>query len=298
MNIAIIGLGRMGANMARRLIKGGIVVHVYNRTYSKAQALEKEGAKAYKRIEELIGSLNSPRTVILMLPSGSTVKEHVQVLSGLLERDDTLIEGGNSFYKDDISHFESLKSKGINYLDAGISGGIWGLKNGYCTMVGGEEAVFRRAEPLFKILAPENGYMYCGPAGSGHFVKMVHNGIEYAMMQSYAEGFNIINSSPYAEGLDFEKVANLWNQGSVIKSWLLELLENALKDDPKLESLNSVVEDSGEGRWTVQQAVDTGVPVPVIAGALFERFSSQGNASYANKVLAALRKEFGGHIVK
>ena len=193
---------------------------------------------------------------------------------------------------------EVLKQKGIHYLDAGISGGIWGLEKGYCTMVGGEEEAFKNAEPLFKLLAPENGYMFCGPAGSGHFVKMVHNGIEYAMMQSYAEGFNVLKSSPYAEDLDFEKVSNLWNQGSVIKSWLLELLEKAFKEDPELEGLNSVVEDSGEGRWTVQQAVDTRVPVPVIAGALFERFSSQDNSIFSRRVLAALRKEFGGHIVK
>ena len=298
MEAAIIGLGRMGANMARRLLKGEDTVHVYNRTYGKALSLEKEGAKAYEKISELVGALTAPRTVIIMLPAGKPVQEHVKILSLLLEEGDTLIEGGNSFYKDDISHFEVLKQKGIHYLDAGISGGIWGLEKGYCTMVGGEEEAFKNAEPLFKLLAPENGYMYCGPAGSGHFVKMVHNGIEYAMMQSYAEGFNVLKSSPYAEDLDFEKVSNLWNQGSVIKSWLLELLEKAFKEDPELEGLNSVVEDSGEGRWTVQQAVDTRVPVPVIAGALFERFSSQDNSIFSRRVLAALRKEFGGHIVK
>ena len=298
MEAAIIGLGRMGANMARRLLKGQVTVHVYNRTYGKALSLEKEGAKAYEKISELVGALTAPRTVIIMLPAGKPVQEHVKILSLLLEEGDTLIEGGNSFYKDDISHFEVLKQKGIHYLDAGISGGIWGLEKGYCTMVGGEEKAFKNAEPLFNLLAPENGYMYCGPAGSGHFVKMVHNGIEYAMMQSYAEGFNVLKSSPYAEDLDFEKVSNLWNQGSVIKSWLLELLEKAFKEDPELEGLNSVVEDSGEGRWTVQQAVDTRVPVPVIAGALFERFSSQDNSIFSRRVLAALRKEFGGHIVK
>ena len=298
MEAAIIGLGRMGANMARRLLKGQVTVHVYNRTYGKALSLEKEGAKAYEKISELVGALTAPRTVIIMLPAGDPVQEHVKILSLLLEKGDTLIEGGNSFYKDDISNFEVLKEKGIHYLDAGISGGIWGLEKGYCTMVGGEEKAFKNAEPLFNLLAPENGYMYCGPAGSGHFVKMVHNGIEYAMMQSYAEGFNVLKSSPYAEDLDFEKVSNLWNQGSVIKSWLLELLEKAFKEDPELEGLNSVVEDSGEGRWTVQQAVDTRVPVPVIAGALFERFSSQDNSIFSRRVLAALRKEFGGHIVK
>ena len=261
-------------------------------------SLEKEGAKAYEKISELVGALTAPRTVIIMLPAGKPVQEHVKILSLLLEEGDTLIEGGNSFYKDDISHFDVLKQKGIHYLDAGISGGIWGLENGYCTMIGGEEAAFKNAEPLFKLLAPENGYMYCGPAGSGHFVKMVHNGIEYAMMQSYAEGFNVLKSSPYAKDLDLEKVSNLWNQGSVIRSWLLELLEKAFKEDPDLESLNSVVGDSGEGRWTVQQAVDTRVPVPVIAGALFERFSSQDNSIFSRRVLAALRKQFGGHIVK
>ncbi len=298
MEAAIIGLGRMGANMAMRLIKGGVAVHVYNRTYDKALSLEKKGAKAYEKIFELVGALTAPRTVIVMLPAGGPVQEHVKILSQLLDKGDTIIEGGNSFYKDDISHFEVLKQKGIHYLDAGISGGIWGLENGYCTMVGGEETAFKNAEPLFKFLAPENGYMYCGPPGSGHFVKMVHNGIEYAMMQAYAEGFNVLKSSPYATDLDLEKISNLWNQGSVIRSWLLELLERAFKEDPDLESLNSVVADSGEGRWTVQQAVDTGVPVPVIASALFERFSSQNNSVFANRVLASLRKAFGGHIVE
>lgn len=298
MEAAIIGLGRMGANMAMRLIKGGVAVHVYNRTYDKALSLEKKGAKAYEKIFELVGALTAPRTVIVMLPAGGPVQEHVKILSQLLDKGDTIIEGGNSFYKDDISHFEVLKQKGIHYLDAGISGGIWGLENGYCTMVGGEETAFKNAEPLFKFLAPENGYMYCGPPGSGHFVKMVHNGIEYAMMQAYAEGFNVLKSSPYAIDLDLEKISNLWNQGSVIRSWLLELLERAFKEDPDLESLNSVVADSGEGRWTVQQAVDTGVPVPVIASALFERFSSQNNSVFANRVLASLRKAFGGHIVE
>ncbi len=298
METAIIGLGRMGANMARRLIRAGLSIHVYNRTYSKALSLEKEGAKPHESIEDLVSSLKAPRNIILMLPAGLPVKEHVKILLELLDDGDTLIEGGNSFYKDDIDHYEILNKKGINYLDAGISGGIWGLENGYCTMVGGDENVYKKAEPVFKALAPENGYMYCGPSGAGHFVKMVHNGIEYAMMQSYAEGFNILKASPYAEDLSFQKLSGLWNQGSVIKSWLLELLEKAFKEDPALQNLNSVVEDSGEGRWTVQQAIDTGVPVPVIAGALFERFSSKDNASFSNKVLAALRKEFGGHIVK
>ncbi len=298
MDAGIIGLGRMGSNMARRLIRGGFTVHVYNRTYDKALSLEKEGAKSHETLAEFVSALKSPRIIILMLPAGGPVKEHVNTLSDLLNKGDILIDGGNSFYKDDVDHFESLKQKGINYLDAGISGGIWGLENGYCTMVGGDENVFKQAEPIFKALAPENGYMYCGPPGAGHFVKMVHNGIEYAMMQSYAEGFNVLKSSPYADDLSFQKVAGLWNQGSVIKSWLLELLEKAFKEDPALDKINSIVEDSGEGRWTVQQAIDTGVPVPVIAGSLFERFNSKDNASFSNKVLAALRKEFGGHIVK
>lgn len=298
MEAAIVGMGRMGANMARRLERGGASVFVYNRTYEKARALEKEGIHPCKTLKDLVEALPCPRIVILMLPAGNPVKDHVNQFRHLLSPGDILIDGGNSYYKDDLIHFELLRQKNIHYLDAGISGGIWGLENGFCTMVGGEPEIFEKVEPLLKILAPEKGYLYCGAAGAGHFVKMVHNGIEYAMMQAYAEGFNVLKSSPYGEDLCFQKISELWNHGSVIQSWLLELLENAFAQDPELKDLNPVVEDSGEGRWTVQQAIETGVPVPVIAASLFERFSSQNSADFSNRVLAALRKGFGGHVVK
>lgn len=298
MEAAIVGLGRMGSNMARRLQRGDVAVHVFNRTYSKAQALEAEGFPAYKTLEALVAALSCPRTVILMLPAGDPVKTHIRQFADLLSPGDILIDGGNSYYKDDPVHYETLRKSGIHYLDAGISGGIWGLQNGYCTMVGGDPDVFKKIEPLLAVLAPENGYQYCGPAGSGHFVKMVHNGIEYAMMQAYAEGFNVLKSSPYGKELSMQKIAELWNHGSVIQSWLLELLSQAFADDPVLKELNPVVEDSGEGRWTVQQAIETGVPVPVIASSLFARVTSQNRADFSNRVLAALRKGFGGHVVK
>ena len=298
MEAAIVGLGRMGANMARRLQRGAVTVHVFNRTYSKAQALEAEGLHACKTLEDLVAALSRPRSVILMLPAGAPVKTHIRQFADLLSPGDILIDGGNSYYKDDPVHYETLRKTGIHYLDAGISGGIWGLENGYCTMVGGDPEVFKKIEPLLAVLAPEKGYLYCGPPGSGHFVKMVHNGIEYAMMQAYAEGFNVLKSSPYGEALSFDKISELWNNGSVIKSWLLELLGRAFADDPSLKDLNPLVEDSGEGRWTVHQAIETGVPVPVIASSIFARFTSQNRGDFSNRVLAALRKGFGGHVVK
>ena len=222
---------------------------------------------------ELIGKLKAPRVVWLMLPTGSVVDEHITQLAGLLQKGDIVVDGGNTYYKDDIRHAEFLKTKGISFVDAGVSGGIWGLKVGYCTMIGGDEADFKTLEPLFKTLAPKDGYLHCGPTGGGHFIKMVHNGIEYALMQAYAEGFEIIGASPYKPGMD--KIAHLWNQGSVVRSWLLELAEDALTKDPELSNIGAYVEDSGEGRWTVQQAIDTGVAAPVIAQSLFQRFMSR-----------------------
>ena len=211
---------------------------------------------------------------------------------------DIIIEGGNSRYKDDIRRAAELEKKSIHYLDAGVSGGIWGLEVGYCTMVGGDKAVFERLAPIFRSLAPQDGFLYCGPAGAGHFVKMIHNGIEYGMMQAYGEGFALLEASPYKDHLDFGQVAHLWNQGSVIRSWLLELLEDAFKNDPQLDEIIGYVDDSGEGRWTVEQAIESGVAAPVISNSLFARFQSRDANSFSNRVLAALRNEFGGHAVK
>jgi len=233
--------------------------------------------------------------VWLMLPTGDPLEEHITALSKLLSKEDLIIDGGNSYYKDDIRHAEQLKKLGIKYLDAGISGGIWGLKLGYCSMIGGEKSDFTRIEPLIKDLAPQNGYLYCGDHGAGHFVKMVHNGIEYGMMQAYGEGFEIIQASPYK--VDLGKVANLWNQGSVVRSWLLELAAQALSEDPTLAGVPGYVQDSGEGRWTVQQAIETGVAAPVITLSLYQRFLSRQKDAFSNKVLAALRNKFGGHAV-
>ncbi len=298
MRLGMIGLGRMGMNMARRLIQGGHEVVAYNRTPEKVNQLAEEGAEKAYSIEELISKLPAPRAVWIMLPAGKIVDQHIETLKGLLDPGDTIIEGGNSFYKDDLRRSEELKKVSLNYLDAGVSGGIWGLTLGYCTMVGGEREVFQALEPVFKSLAPENGYLYCGPAGAGHFVKMVHNGIEYGMMQAYGEGFALLEGSPYKDSLNYQDVAKLWNQGSVIRSWLLELMEDAFESDPELDTITGHVDDSGEGRWTVDQAVESGVAIPVIAMSLFARFQSRDNNSFSNRVLASMRREFGGHAVK
>ncbi|MEI6126537.1 MAG: decarboxylating 6-phosphogluconate dehydrogenase [Pseudomonadota bacterium] len=299
MQIGIVGLGRMGMNMARRLIKAGHEVVAYNRTSDKVVQMQHEGAEGAQSPADLVGKLQPPRIIWLMLPAGPAVDGQVTVFSNLLSPGDIVVDGGNSYYKDDLRHAETLKQKGIQYVDAGVSGGIWGLENGYCIMIGGEESTFQHIHPILKALAPEDGYLYCGPAGAGHFVKMIHNGIEYAMMEAYGEGFNILKASPYGSSLSFEKTAHLWNQGSVVRSWLLELLESAFKKDNNFDMIEPYVEDSGEGRWTVQQAIETGVPAPVIALSLFKRFDSRGAGAFSNKVLAALRGEFGGHrIVK
>jgi len=297
MQVGMIGLGRMGMNMARRLLKGGQNVIAYNRTPDRVKEIIKEGAKGAYSLEELVKELTPPRITWLMLPAGKPVDEHIKELQGLLEKGDIIIDGGNSFYKDDIRHEQELRPYGIHYMDAGVSGGIWGLKIGYCLMIGGDQKNYKKLEPLFRTLAPKDGYLYCGETGSGHFIKMVHNGIEYGMMAAYGEGFEIIKASPYGKNLDFAKVAHLWNQGSVVRSWLLELAEAAFKKDKNLSSVSGYVEDSGEGRWTVQQAIDTAVPSPVIASSLFQRFRSRETDAFSDKVLAALRQEFGGHRV-
>ena len=297
MQIGMIGLGRMGMNMVRRLFKGRHKVVVYNRTPDRVREIVKEGADGAYSLEELVEKLRPPRLAWLMLPAGRPVDEHIKELQGLLDQDDILVDGGNSYYKDDIRHEQELTPFGIRYMDVGVSGGIWGLKIGYCLMIGGDRTNYKHVEPIFKTLAPKDGYLYCGKTGSGHFVKMVHNGIEYGMMAAYGEGFEILKASPFGKDLDFAQVAHLWNQGSVVRSWLLELAEAAFEKDKNLSSISGYVEDSGEGRWTVQQAIDTAVPAPVIASSLFQRFRSRETDAFSDKVLAALRQEFGGHAI-
>jgi 6-phosphogluconate dehydrogenase len=298
MQIGMIGLGRMGMNMAKRLLQGGHEVVAYNRTPEKTEEIVKVGAAGSYSLAELVDTLDSPRVVWLMLPAGKPVDDHVEQLRELLSPDDIVIDGGNTYYKDDIRRAEFLAEKKIKFVDVGVSGGIWGLKVGYCLMIGGDRPVCDYLEPTFKTLAPQEGYLYCGPTGGGHFVKMVHNGIEYGMMQAYGEGFAILEGSSYGESLNYAKVAHLWNQGSVIRSWLLELLEAAFGKDERLTKIRGYVEDSGEGRWTVQQAIENGVSVPVIALSLFRRFRSRKEDAFEDRVLAALRREFGGHTVK
>ena len=298
MQVGMIGLGRMGMNMSRRLLKGGHEVVVYNRTKDKVKQMEEEGAIGSYCLEELVHKLTPPRVAWMMLPAGKVTDEHVEILSDLLSPGDILVDGSNGFYKEDIRRAERLRPKGIHYVDAGVSGGIWGLRMGYCVMIGGDESDFRAIEPLLKSLAAEEGYLYCGPTGAGHFVKMVHNGIEYAMMEAYGEGFELLKASPYGEKLDLAKIAHLWNRGSVIRSWLLELLEGIFEKDPDLSSIKGYVEDSGEGRWTVKEAVDMEVSVPVIALSLFKRFQSRKEDLFSDRILAALRREFGGHPVR
>lgn len=298
MQIGMIGLGRMGMNMTRRLLCGRHNVVAYNRSPDKVDEIAKKGAEGAYSFEELVGKLKPPRAIWLMLPAGRPVDDAIEGIKGLLQKEDIIVDGGNSFYKDDILREKQLRSLGLHYMDVGVSGGIWGLKIGYCLMVGGRQKIYKRLKPLFKTLAPKDGYLYCGLIGAGHFVKMIHNGIEYGMMSAYGEGFEILNASPYAGRLDFSKVAHLWNQGSVVRSWLLELAESAFKKDRDLSKIEGYVEDSGEGRWTVQQAIDTAVPAPVITSALYQRFRSREIESFSDKLLAALRNEFGGHAVK
>jgi 6-phosphogluconate dehydrogenase len=297
MQIAIIGLGRMGMNMAKRLLLGGHEVVAFNRTPSKTDQLVKEGAIGAYSLSEVVEKLSHPRTIWIMLPAGSTVDEYINQLKEILSTNDIVIDGGNTFYKDDIRRADRLVEKGIKFMDAGVSGGIWGLKVGYCLMIGGEKKTYQYLEPIFRTLAPKEGYLHCGPNGAGHFVKMVHNGIEYGMMQAYGEGFDILEASPYSGSLDYAAISHLWNQGSVVRSWLLELMENAFAKDATLSDIKGYVEDSGEGRWTVQQAIETGVSAPVIALSLMRRFRSQVEDSFSDRVVAALRREFGGHAV-
>jgi len=297
MKIAMIGLGRMGMNMARRLLQSGHEVVAYNRTPQKTEEIAQEGAIAACSLDEVAQKLSSPRLVWIMLPAGPAIDEHILEFKEILAPGDIVIDGGNTYFKDDIRRAESLAEKRIRFVDVGVSGGIWGLKVGYCLMIGGPKETCQALEPVFESLAPPEGYLYCGPTGAGHFVKMVHNGIEYGMMQAYGEGFQILEASPYADSLNYADVARLWNQGSVVRSWLLELAEAAFSKDVKLTGIRGYVEDSGEGRWTVQQAIESGVSAPVITLSLMNRFQSRDPDSFSDRLIAALRREFGGHAV-
>jgi 6-phosphogluconate dehydrogenase len=335
MQIGIVGLGRMGANITRRLTRAGHDCVVFDVRPAVVKELAGEGATGAVSYDDLVAALTPPRSIWMMLPA-AVVDETIAALSGHLEKDDTLIDGGNSYYRQDIARAKALKAKGIHYVDVGTSGGVWGLERGYCQMIGGEPAVVQRLDPIFAALAPsmdsaprtegrsgppttaEQGFLHCGPNGAGHFVKMVHNGIEYGVMAAYAEGLNVLRSAnvglkthaadaetaplqdpeAYQYDLDIAEVAEVWRRGSVIASWLLDLTASALHQEPELASLEGRVSDSGEGRWTIRAAIDEGVPVPVLSAALFERFASRGDADFADRVLSAMRREFGGHIEK
>ena len=336
MQLGMVGLGRMGANLVRRLMRAGHTCVVYDVNDTAVKALESEGATGASSVEDFVSKLDVPRAAWVMVPAAYT-GDTVDRLANAMSEGDIIIDGGNSYYRDDIHRAASLKAQGIHYVDAGTSGGIFGLERGYCLMVGGEDEIFRHLEPIFKSIAPgveaaartegvtgkpsmaEHGYLHCGPNGAGHFVKMVHNGIEYGIMAAYAEGLAILHkanigshpaeeadaetaplSNPeyYQYDIDTAAVAELWRRGSVISSWLLDLTAHALSQEPSLSSFAGRVSDSGEGRWTVLAAVDEGVPANVLTAALFERFASRGEADFADRVLSAMRKEFGGHAEK
>lgn len=297
MKIGFVGLGKMGGAMVERLLIGGHEVAGFDPNEEAVKNAEDKGAAPAYSLEELVKKFESPRAAWVMVPSGMPTEETIMSLSSLLKKGDTVIDGGNSFYRHSMRRARELRKKGIALLDVGTSGGIWGLKVGYCLMIGGEKEVFKKVEPVFKTLAPENGYAYVGGSGAGHFVKMVHNGIEYALLQGYAEGFEIMAAKKEFK-LDLACISHLWNQGSVIRSWLLELAEDIFKKDPRLEDVRGYVEDSGEGRWTVTEAIGEEVPSPVITLSLLERFRSRQKESFGAKVIAALRDEFGGHGIK
>ncbi len=295
MKLAMVGLGRMGGNMAERLLQKGHQVVVYDPNQEARQRLQQEGAEPVESLDAVTEKLSTPRIVWVMVPAGKVTEETIQTLIAKLSPGDIIIDGGNSNFRDSMRRGQDALNKGIAFLDAGTSGGVWGLKIGYCLMVGGEDSAVRTAEPIFKDLAPEDGYMHVGPVGSGHFVKMVHNGIEYGLLQAYGEGFEIMQASEFP--IDLPKVAELWNHGSVVRSWLLELLAGAYRENPHLDHVKGYVDDSGEGRWTVFEAINENVPAPVITLSLFSRFSSRQDESYSAKVIAALRNQFGGHAI-
>jgi 6-phosphogluconate dehydrogenase len=296
MELGFVGLGRMGGNMVTRLVQGGHRIVAYDQSAGAVELAKASGAELVGALAELPKALRPPRAVWIMVPAGEPTESTIHTLAGLLTRDDIIVDGGNTRWKDDIRRGRELAARGIHYVDAGTSGGIWGLRNGYCLMVGGEAAPVARLAPIFTTLAPPNGWLHVGAIGAGHYVKMIHNGIEYAMMQGYAEGFELMSASDYR--LDLPAIAALWNQGSVVRSWLLELTADALQADPALAQLKAYVEDSGEGRWTVEDAVEKAVPAPTITAALFARFRSRRDNSFADRLLAALRNQFGGHAVR
>jgi 6-phosphogluconate dehydrogenase len=320
MQLGMVGLGRMGGNISRRLIAHGHEVVVYDRDKKAIDALAKDKATPAASLDDFAKKLNKPRAVWVMVPAGHPTEETVQALGEILEEGDTIIDGGNSFWKDDIRRAKLLKSKGIHYIDCGTSGGVWGVERGYCMMIGGEKSEVDRLDPIFKALAPglgtiertkgfnadpraEQGYIHAGPNGAGHFVKMVHNGIEYGLMQAYAEGFDVLQgraheSLPQDERFDINltDVAEVWRRGSVISSWLLDLTAIALAKDPRLKAFKGYVDDSGEGRWTINAAIEEAVPVNVLSAALFTRFRSRIDKSFGDKLLSAMRNEFGGHV--
>ncbi|HET6862524.1 MAG TPA: decarboxylating 6-phosphogluconate dehydrogenase [Pyrinomonadaceae bacterium] len=334
MQIGMIGLGRMGANMVKRLTNGGHQCVVYDRNTTAVEDLAKEGAVGSNSLSEFIEKLQPPRPIWLMIPA-AFVDSSINELLALIQKDDILIDGGNSYYIDDIRRANELRAKGIHYVDVGTSGGVWGLERGYCQMIGGENEIVAHLDPIFKTLAPgrdvvsstpgrsgnstaEQGYLHCGPSGAGHFVKMIHNGIEYGLMAAYAEGLNVLhhanigkldhakdaettplrNPDHYQYDFNLADITELWRRGSVVASWLLDLTAGALAEQPQLEKFSGRVSDSGEGRWTIQAAIEEGVPAPVLSAALYQRFSSRGEGDFGNKVLSALRFQFGGHVEK
>jgi 6-phosphogluconate dehydrogenase len=321
MQLGVVGLGRMGGNIAQRLMQHGHSCVVYDKSADAVASISGKGATGSRSLEDLVAKLTAPRAIWLMLPAGKITEDAVTQLGGALQAGDMLIDGGNTFYKDDVRRARELKQKGIHYLDVGTSGGVWGFERGYCLMIGGDKEQVTHLDPIFSALAPglgniertagrdgrdkrpERGYMHCGPCGSGHFVKMIHNGIEYGLMQAYAEGFAILKGATSEQrppderwDLDVADIAEVWRRGSVISSWLLDLTSIALASDPKLDGFTGVVEDSGEGRWTVMAAIEEAVPANVISAALYARFRSRDDHGFADRLLSAMRKEFGGHI--
>lgn len=323
MQLGMIGLGKMGANMAKRLMTGGHSCVGFDVNAASVENLKQAGAQGAATLEELVAKLQPPRIIWCMVPAGDLTENTVMALAKLLDADDVIIDGGNSFYKDDVRRAKILVEKGIHYLDVGTSGGVWGVTRGYCLMIGGSNQAVQRLDPIFKTLAPgkgdiastpgrdhqtgtaEQGYLHCGPVGSGHFVKMIHNGIEYGMMMAYAEGFDIMrnaNSDNIPEDrrydLDLTEIAEVWRRGSVVESWLLDLTAIALVENPDLSNYSGYVEDSGEGRWTVQAAIEEAVPAHVLTAALFARFRSRQQNTFSDKMVSAMRKQFGGHVEK
>jgi 6-phosphogluconate dehydrogenase len=296
MKIGMVGLGKMGANMTQRLIEKGHDVVAFDLSEQAREGVAAKGAQTAATLEEMVAKLEPPRVAWVMVPAGDPTTSTIETLKGLMESGDAVIDGGNSNYKEAATTAASLAQKGIGFVDAGTSGGVWGLANGYCLMVGGDATVVGLCEPVFLALAPEGGYAHVGPVGAGHFVKMVHNGIEYGLMQAYGEGFEIMQKADEFS-LDLHQIASIWRYGSVVRSWLLELAERALAPGAGFERIEGVIADSGEGRWTVQEAIDRAVPAPVITASLYQRFASRDQDSYANRLIAALRNQFGGHAV-